>query len=139
MYRVKTYVDKSTIHGLGVYAGEDIPKDTIVWEAVPGFDQTFTQAQYEAFPKQARDYLDVYAWWDEQGIHLCGDDGIYCNHSEAPNVGNWPPGANETKFEIALRDIKKGEEIVSDYRTFDQSSRDDLDTALRIEKSAVAA
>lgn len=136
MYRVKTYVDKSSIHGLGVFAGEDISKDTIVWEDVPGFDKVYTKAEYDAFPQQARDYLDIYAYWDQEGIHLCGDHGIYCNHADEPNVGNWPPSGG--KFEMALRDIKKGEEITSDYRTFDDSSRNDLETVLRMETKTAA-
>lgn len=103
MYRVRVYVDKSPIHGLGVFAGENIPKGTIVWEHVPGFDQVFTQEQYNRFPQQARSYLDMYAYWEKGLIHLCGDQGIYTNHSDEPNVGNWPDGNGD--FEIALRDI----------------------------------
>ncbi|HEU4839385.1 MAG TPA: SET domain-containing protein-lysine N-methyltransferase [Micavibrio sp.] len=133
MYRVKVYVDRSPIHGLGVFAGEDIKKGEVVWEMVRGFDRVYTQAEYESFPEQARKYLDTYAYWDGEGIHLCGDQGIYTNHSETPNVGSvaeWPdPGSD---YEYALRDIAKGEEITSDYRVFDDISKHDFKKVLGV-------
>ena len=30
MYRVKTYLDRSLINGIGVFAGEDIPAGTLI-------------------------------------------------------------------------------------------------------------
>lgn len=133
MYRVKVYVDRSTIHGLGVFAGENIKKGDVVWEMVRGFDRIYTQAEYDSFPEQARRYLDIYAYWDGEGIHLCGDQGIYTNHSETPNVGSvaeWPDP--ESDYEYALRDIRKGEEITSDYRVFDEVSRHDIEKVVGV-------
>ena len=48
MYLVKTYLDKSGIHGMGVFAGEDIPKGTIVWDFVEGVDQACMKTSFEA-------------------------------------------------------------------------------------------
>ena len=124
MYRVKTYIDRSPVHGIGVFAGEDIPKGTLVWSFEPGFDLCYTQAEYEAMSKPVRDYFDIYAYWNKGRIWFCGDHGRYANHSDDPNVANWPEPDSDA--EAATRDIKKGEEILSDYRTFDDPSRENL-------------
>src|SRR6185312_11978 len=42
MLLVKTYLDKSAIHGLGVFAAERIRKETKIWRFVYGFDQVYT-------------------------------------------------------------------------------------------------
>lgn len=128
MYLVKTYIEKSTIHGMGVFAGEDIAKGTLVWDFVEGLDQSFTQAQYDALADVAKKYLEYYGWWNNGLIYKCGDHGSYTNHSDTPNTGNWPN--THSMAEVALRDIKKGEEITSDYRSFDEISRENLSKVL---------
>jgi len=47
MLLIKTYLDKSPIHGIGVFAGEFIKKGTQVWEFNPLIDIILT-------PEQAR-------------------------------------------------------------------------------------
>lgn len=134
MYCVKTYVDKSHIHGLGVFAGEDIPEGTKIWEFVKGFDQVIDVNDAAKLPEIAQQYLDTYAYILNRKWFLCGDHGIYTNHSDVPNTGP-APGAPEDDgygYEVALRDIKKGEEITSDYRAFDEVSRDDLNKVLLV-------
>ena len=128
MYLVKTYLDKSGIHGIGVFAGEDISKGTVVWDFVEGIDRAYTQSEFDALPATARSYLEFYAFWDKGMIYKCGDHGCYTNHSDAPNTGNWPEP--DSMSEVALRDIKKGEEITSDYRTFDEPSRENLQSVI---------
>ena len=43
MLLVKTYLDKSPIHGIGVFAGETIRKDAKIWRFVYGFDRFYTR------------------------------------------------------------------------------------------------
>ena len=57
MFLVKTYLDRSRIHGIGVFAGEFIRKDTKIWRFVIGFDQYYSLKKFRRLPKQARDYL----------------------------------------------------------------------------------
>lgn len=128
MYLIKTYLDRSAIHGIGVFAGEDIPKGTKVWDFVEGFDQVIDQSDYDALPPQAQEYLTIYAWWENGKIWICGDNGRYTNHSDEPNVVNWPNA--DSMAEAASRDIKKGEELTSDYRSFDDISKEDLDSVI---------
>ena len=122
MYIIKTYLAQSLIHGIGVFAGEDVPKGALVWQLVEGFDRVFGAAEVEKMPARAREYLRRYAFLQNGKFYLCGDYGQFINHSETPNVIDAPDGMSE----IAARDISKGEELTSDYRAFDDISRADM-------------
>ena len=124
MYLIKTYLSASPIHGVGVFAGEDIPKGTPVWEFTPNFDQRYTPEEFANLPEAARAHI-VYHGFKWQGhIYHCGEYGQFTNHSETPNTGNWPD--RDSLSETALRDIKKGEEITSNYLNFDEFSHEKL-------------
>ncbi len=69
-------------------------------------------------PKEVPEELQIYCIDREDGKVRCPkyfnrmDIGNYLNHSNSPNVG-W---IEEKKGYFALRDIRKGEELFSDYR-----------------------
>jgi hypothetical protein len=113
MLLVRTYLAPSSIDGIGLFAGEDIPKGTITWEFYPEVDIVleefcFTRVQFE--------FVTKYAFQDKQlgKWILSADDDRFTNHSDDPNTGPLPDGRM-----VALRDIKKGEEITSNYYHID--------------------
>ncbi len=89
------YVDKSTIHGKGLFAKCDIPKGTVlgVVEGVPA--------------KKDGPYV---LWLNEaEGIRVrC--DLRFINHSEKPNAAYY-----DSLEVITLRKIRRGEEITHNY------------------------
>lgn len=113
MLLVKTYVDRSPIHGLGVFAGEFIAKGTRIWRFVEGFDRCWTPRQFARLPKAARDFLKDYAYRVDGEILFTVDNDHYINHSEAANT--YLRGG----YAIARINIAKGVEITNDYREFD--------------------
>lgn len=113
MLLVKTYLDKSKIHGLGVFAGEFIHKGTKIWRFVEGFDRCYSPKQFAKLPKQARDFLKSYAYRVDGEILFTVDHDHYINHSDDPNT------YLKSGYAIASRDIRKGVEITNDYREFD--------------------
>ncbi len=113
MLLVKTYLDKSKIHGMGVFAGEPIRKGQKIWRFVEGYDRCWTPKQFARLPKQARDYLKDYAYRADGEILFTVDNDHYINHSEQANTF-WKAG-----YSIARVDIPKGVEITNDYREFD--------------------
>ena len=113
MLLVKTYLDKSPIHGIGVFAAERIRKGTKIWRFVEGFDRCYTPKQFARLPKPAREFLKSYAYRVDGEILLTVDDDHYSNHSDAPNT------SLHNGYAIAARDIPKGGEITNDYREFD--------------------
>lgn len=113
MLLVKTYLDRSPIHGLGVFAGERIAKHQKIWRFVEGYDRCWTPKQFAKLPKAARDYLKDYAYRVDGEILFTVDNDHYINHSERANTF-WKNG-----YVIARAAIAKGAEITNDYRDFD--------------------
>jgi SET domain-containing protein len=113
MLLVKTYLDKSPIHGIGLYAAERIPKGKKIWRFVEGYDRCYTPKQFAKLPKQARDFLKFYAYRADGEILYTVDHDHHINHSDDANTF-WRNG-----YSIAARDIAKGAEITNDYREFD--------------------
>jgi uncharacterized protein len=113
MLLVKTYLDKSRIHGLGVFAGEFIRKGTRIWRFVVGFDRFYSRKQLARLPKPAREHIELhgYQWGNE--ILLSMDYDTFMNHSENPNT------EFKNGYVIASCDIRKGAEITNDYRAFE--------------------
>jgi hypothetical protein len=113
MLLVKTYLDKSAIHGLGVFAGEFIRKGKKIWRFVDGFDRAFSPRQYAKLPKAAKDHIKFYGYRVDGEILLTVDNDHHMNHSDDANT-DWHNG-----YIVAVRDIPKGAEITNDYRLFD--------------------
>ena len=107
MLLVNHYLEKSSIHGLGVFASELIPKGTKVWEFTPGLDREWTPEEFNQLSEQAQQYILHYGWLDPiTNMHRFPfDNDRFINWSNNPNVG----GTSNEIF--ALRDIQKGEEL----------------------------
>jgi SET domain-containing protein len=113
MLLVRTYLDKSTIHGLGVFADQVIRKGTRIWTFVDGFDRAWSPKQFAKLPKPAREYIQRHGYRVDGEILLTVDHDHHINHSSNANTC-WRSG-----FMVAKRDIYKGEEITNDYRIMD--------------------
>jgi len=115
MLLVRTYLDKSSIEGLGLFAAEDISKGTITWEFYPDLDIHLEKEGF-AVGKVEWEFIEKYAFYDKQLEKwiLSADNDRFTNHSENPNTGPLKDGRME-----ALRDIKAGEEITSNYYEID--------------------
>jgi SET domain-containing protein len=113
MLLVKTYVGKSKVHGLGVFAGQSIRKGAKIWRFVYGFDRFYTRKRLAKLPKRARDYINLHGYQWGKEILLSMDYDTFMNHSENPNTDF------HNGFVIARGNIRKGEEITNDYRAFE--------------------
>jgi len=120
MMLIKTRVQPSAIHGMGLFAVEFIPRGTPIWRFQTGFDQEFSPEQCAAWPLLAREYLRWFGFVSKANGHvvLSGDHACFMNHSAAPNTGA-RPDATAPITTVALRDIAAGEEITCDYFAFD--------------------
>ncbi len=120
MNLVKTYIDKSTIHGIGLFAGEDIKKGTLIWEfKYPDFE--IMKKEWEANKRKLTqveiDYIETYSFEQDGDLYFLADDAKYSNHSLDANT------ICSTDKQIAKRNIKKGEEITSNYLEFDDNAK----------------
>jgi SET domain-containing protein len=115
MLLIKTYLDESVIHGLGVFASEYIRKGTKVWRFVPDFDRVWSPREFAKLPKPARDFIQRHGYRVDGEILLTADHDHHINHSEDANT-RWHNG-----HIVARRDIPKGTEITNDYRMLDKA------------------
>jgi len=110
---VKTYVDKSKIDGLGLFAAEDITKGSLIWR-IDGLDIIVDETGLENLRLTIEQMKYFYKYSYKTGEHyvFCSDDNKYCNHAEDANT------MSDFKTQVAIRDIKAGEEITCNYKEF---------------------
>ncbi|MGX8008821.1 SET domain-containing protein [Mesorhizobium sp. ORM8.1] len=116
MLLVDTYLDKSAIQGIGVFAKNRIAKGTLVWKLDARFDRRIPVDTYESQTGPVKSYLDRYSYPDRRDpsfIVFEADDARYMNHDDDPNCDVSTP--EET---YALRDIAAGEELTCNYNHF---------------------
>ena len=119
MFLVDVGLERSPIHGWGVFARARIPAGTRTWQFVPGVDQLLDPAAVAEARDDLRNLLVHYTY-----LHpvlkkrvLCGDVAKFMNHSATPTVrGTSEPDGG---YDVAIRDIEIGEELTVDYREFD--------------------
>lgn len=117
MLLIATYVAQSPIEGLGVFAGEYVPRGSLIWSLNPKFDIFVHETEIGALPPHMQTFVARYSYphLDMPGYRVVDvDHGKFMNHSLAPN----------TDFRIfdrgyALVDIAEGEEITCNYHEFD--------------------
>jgi uncharacterized protein len=114
MLLIKAWVGVSKIHGFGLIAHEFIPKGTVVWKLVPGFDVIVSEDELRKFPPAVQDIFFHYGFFhpDLKAHILSSDDDRFTNHSDTANVRFLNDHA------IAVRDIDDGEEITDNYTEF---------------------
>lgn len=119
MLLVKTMLQPSPIHGIGLFAAERIAAGTPVWRFVKDFDRVLPPVMRLRFPQYV--FLLHYAQRCPltQQYVLCVDDARFMNHSDDPNVLVRAPLWDAKLTHDAIRDIAEGEEITCDYRIGD--------------------
>ena len=101
-------VKESPIHGLGVFAISDIPKDTLIEEC----HYIVLKNRFRQLDKVLQKYVFSYPKRKSQSAIGFGFASIY-NHSEEPNIEF--EYDNDKLIFTSLRDIKKGEELCHCY------------------------
>ncbi len=127
MLLVKSFLKFSEIHGVGCFTAEDIKAGQIVWKLDPildtEFDETFLKNSHPA----VIEFMNTYAYGQRNGSKktfiLCGDHARHMNHSDSPNLVEAGDG---NAYNLAIRDIKAGEELTCDYLAFDTEANSKL-------------
>ncbi|MCK3683430.1 SET domain-containing protein [Maribellus sp. YY47] len=96
--------------GYGVFASQLIPAGTITWVKDP-LDRELSKTDIENLAPICRPLVETYTYRNNKGNYvLCWDIARYTNHSFRPNSM-----ATAYGFEIAVSDIKPGEQLTNDY------------------------
>lgn len=106
--------------GKGLFAKEFIPKGTIVcFECNECEVRSASQLRYDEMSQEEKRALLDYAYRKKDGTFVLPcDETRYLNHSCNANILG-----TEYGFDIAVSDIKKGEEATYDYRDFYEDVR----------------
>lgn len=125
MLHVVAKAGPSSIHGIGLIAGEFIAKGRKVWEFAPQFDRLLTEEDVRGLSAAAFEQVRWYAYhYDDAGKRvwvLSSDDDRFTNHAGSPNtmsVHDPREGPLHLAPSFAIRDIHPGEEITWNYREF---------------------
>ncbi|HEY2582966.1 MAG TPA: SET domain-containing protein [Mucilaginibacter sp.] len=121
-YKVFTRLCKSNIHGIGVFAIQDIPEGTPLFE----FDNTemvwVNANELESLsPKLKQLYDDFCVTKNNKTLFGCPVNfnqmtmAWYMNHSDDPNVES----DDDYNF-ISKKNIKEGEELTINYNNFNE-------------------
>lgn len=111
------YVEKSTLHGNGVFAATDIPAGTEIFEYK---GKRITPEQADAmYPVNPDDPFHTFFFALSCGKVIDGgqkgNDARWINHSCEPNCEAQENNSGKKVFIVALRDIAAGEELFYDY------------------------
>lgn len=99
--------------GYGVYATRDIPEGSIVY-VKDSLELIITPTDYLLHTPEMKTVVDKYSYIDEKGNRIISwDFAKYVNHCCNCNTISTGYG-----FEIAIRDIKAGEQITDEYGIF---------------------
>jgi SET domain-containing protein len=112
LYQGALFVQKSPIHGYGVFAAQDIAAGTVVEECYC----LMAAKEDSSFPNH---YFDA---GEESALPL-GYGCIY-NHSPTPNVAFYYNPKTQLMVFTAIKAIKRGEELCSSYGKHWFASRD---------------
>ena len=119
LYRTEVKPATNPAMGLGLFALEFIPNQSIVWEYKEGFDIRFDPIKLNELNEAQKKYFQVYGWIeqmtsDDKEYYYCNADNTsFINHSKDSNI------TSRSHYTIASRDIQVGEEIFIDYSEFD--------------------
>src|SRR3954453_295713 len=92
MLKVQTYLDRSAVHGTGLFAKQAIKRGTVVWRLDTRCDRLVSEAEYEAMPEPLQCELFEHHATTYAGLRiLYGDDARFFNHSAKPNVAARDP------------------------------------------------
>lgn len=113
MYLPKIYKYHSSIDGIGLFAGEPIPKGTIVFY-YSSDDIYYSKKDFPDLPISEKEKLYKFGVEDEFGNWIAADGDA--NHSCDANILSM--FVDGRYCDIAVKDIGKGEEITIDYGLF---------------------
>jgi len=119
MLNVKTYLDRSPIHGIGLFADQKIMAGSMVWEFNPAVDLVYSLDQWDSLKENiaAQSFANLIrlSYKEEGFIYLCMDNAQFMNHSETHD--NVVHGLSKSKMH-ALRNVARGEELLCNYLSY---------------------
>jgi SET domain-containing protein len=125
MIHIAYKLKSSDLHGVGLFADEDIKKGQLVYTASPLLDLNITQEQFDRLDQKEKDEVLWWGFFDQPSKmwHVDFDVSKFINHSSDATVTQ--DENHDEAYLIAVRDIKSGEELTQNYLEFE--TQEDLE------------
>ena len=125
MIHIAYKLKSSGLHGVGLFADEDIKKGQLVYTASPLLDLNITQEQFDRLDQKEKDEVLWWGFFDQPSKmwHVDFDVSKFINHSSDATVTQ--DENHDEAYLIAVRDIKSGEELTQNYLEFE--TQEDLE------------
>lgn len=65
MMHIKYKLDKSKLHGIGLFTDEDLKKGRVVYTASPLLDVNITQEEFNSLDEREKKEIKYWGFWDE--------------------------------------------------------------------------
>lgn len=117
--QVQYKLDKSGLHGIGLFADQDITKGSLIYTASPLLDVNLTQEQFDSLTENEKKEVKWWGFFDQptKKWHVDFDVSKFINHSYHATVTQDP--IHTEAYLIAVRDIINGEELTQNYLEFE--------------------
>jgi SET domain-containing protein len=124
MIHIKYRLKESPLHGIGLFADEDLKVGQLVYTASPLLDVNITQEQFDSLSEREREEFRWWGFFDEpSGMwHVDFDVSKFINHAKDGTVTQ--DEEHEEAHLVTTRNIKAGEELTQNYLEFE--SEEDL-------------
>lgn len=121
---IKYKLEKSSSHGIGLFADENIQKGSLVYTSSPLLDVNITQEQFDSLNEKEKAEIKYWGFFDEpsQKWHVDFDVSKFINHSTDATLTQ--SSEYSDAYLVPTRDIVKGEELTQNYLEFE--SEEDL-------------
>jgi uncharacterized protein len=121
MIHIKYLLDKSSRHGIGLFAGEDLNKGQLVYTDSPLLDVNITKDQFDSLDEKEQKEIRYWGFWIEEDKvwHVDFDVSKFINHSY--NATLTQDTTHKDAYLITTRDINKGEELTQNYLEFEDT------------------
>jgi len=125
MIHIAYKLKSSDLHGVGLFADEDIKKGQLVYTASPLLDLNITQEQFDRLDQKEKDEILWWGFFDQPSKMWRVDFDVskFINHSSDATVTQ--DENHDEAYLIAVRDIKSGEELTQNYLEFE--TQEDLE------------
>lgn len=119
MIHIKYKLDRSTHHGIGLFADENIKQGQLIYTASPLLDVNITQEQFDTLSDREKEEFQWWGFFDEpsQKWHVDFDVSKFINHEKEGTVTQ--DKDHTEAYLIAARDIAQGEELTQNYLEFE--------------------
>lgn len=119
MIHIAYKLKSSDLHGVGLFANENIKQGQLVYTASPLLDLNITQEQFASLNQKEKDEILWWGFFDQpsQMWHVDFDVSKFINHSYNATVTQ--DQNHDEAYLIASRDIQSGEELTQNYLEFE--------------------